>query len=162
MKTKILIFTLLAYLPIALLAQNEKQTINNLLIDWHQAAADVNQHSYFNFIDDDGTYIGTDSTEIWSKQAFFDWSTPYFEKGKTWNFKTNSRNIYISENQTFAWFDELVTNGNITLRGSGVLEKKADGWKLKHYVLSLPVPNEKFNDVRDVINTPEEKIEREE
>lgn len=162
MKTKILIFTLLAYLPITLLAQNEKQTINNLLIEWHQTAADVNQHDYFDFIDDDGTYIGTDSTEIWTKQAFFDWSIPHFEKGKTWNFKTNSRNIYLAKDNSFAWFDELVTNGKITLRGSGVLEKKSDGWKLKHYVLSLPVPNDKFNDVRDVINAPEEKTEREE
>ncbi len=162
MKTKILIFTLLAYLPIGLLAQNEKKTINNLLIDWHQAAADVNQQAYFDFIDDDGTYIGTDSTEIWTKQEFFDWSTPYFEKGKTWNFKTNSRNIYISENKIFAWFDELVTNGKITLRGSGVLEKQQNTWKIKHYVLSLPVPNKKFNAVRDVINETEERKEIEE
>ncbi len=162
MKTKILIFTLLAYLPIALLAQNEKQTINNLLIDWHQAAADVNQQAYFDFIDDDGTYIGTDSTEIWTKQEFFDWSTPYFEKGKTWNFKTNSRNIYISENKIFAWFDELVTNGKITLRGSGVLEKQQNTWKIKHYVLSLPVTNKKFNAVRDVFNETEERKEIEE
>jgi hypothetical protein len=162
MKTKILIFTLLAYLPIGLLAQNEKQTINNLLNDWHQAAADVNQHAYFDFIDDDGVYIGTDSTEIWTKQAFYDWSTPYFNKGKTWDFKANSRNIYISENNKFAWFDELVTNGKITLRGSGVLECKNNIWKIKHYVLSLPVPNEKFNDVRDVINEVEDKKDIEE
>lgn len=162
MKTKILIFTLLAYLPIGLFAQNEKQTINDLLNDWHRAAADVNQQAYFDFIDDDGTYLGTDSTENWTKQEFFDWSTPHFSKGKTWNFRTNSRNIYLSENKIFAWFDELVTNGNISLRGSGVLEKKADDWKIKHYVLSLPVPNEKFKDVRDVINEMPENTEREE
>ncbi len=109
-----------------------------------------------------GIYIGTDSTEIWTKQAFYEWSTPYFNSGKTWNFKTNSRNIYLSEDKNFAWFDELVTNGKITLRGSGVLEKKENTWKIKHYVLSLPVPNEKFKSVRDVINSPDEKIEKEE
>lgn len=162
MKTKILTYLLLVILPISSWAQNEKQTINNLLNNWHQAAADVNQHAYFDFIDDDGIYIGTDSSEIWTKQAFFDWSTPHFNKGKTWNFKANSRNIYLSENKSFAWFDELVTNGKITLRGSGVLEKKANTWKIKHYVLSLPVPNEKFNAIRDVINETEEKIEQEE
>jgi len=162
MKTKILILTLLAYIPLGLFAQNEEQTINNLLNDWHQAAAEVNQQAYFDFIDESGVYIGTDSTEIWTKQEFYVWSTPYFNKGKTWNFKTNSRNIYLSDDNSYAWFDELVTNGKISLRGSGVLAKKEGNWKLKHYVLSLPVPNEKFKDVRDVINAKEEKIDREE
>lgn len=162
MKTKILIFTLLTLLPICLLAQNEKQIINNLLNDWHKAAANGEQQTYFDHIDNDGIYIGTDSTEIWTKQEFYDWSTPHFNKGKTWNFQTNSRNIYLAEDKKFAWFDELVTNGKITLRGSGVLEKKEGSWKIKHYVLSLPVPNEKFKDVRDVINEMGENTEREE
>lgn len=160
MKTNILIYLLLVVLPIASWAQNEKQVINNFLNNWHQAASDVNQQAYFDFIDDDGIYIGTDSTEIWTKQAFYDWAAPYFDKGKTWNFKVNSRNIYLSESKIFAWFDELVTNGKITLRGSGVLEKKDIGWKIKHYVLSLPVPNEKFIEVRDVINEMAENTER--
>lgn len=162
MKTKFLTFTLLFAVVICSQAQDEQQTIDNLLNEWHQAAADIDQHAYFDFIDADGIYIGTDSTEIWTKQAFFDWSTPYFEKGKTWDFKTHSRNIYLAQSNSFAWFDELVTNGKITLRGSGVLEKKENIWKLKHYVLSLPIPNDKFKEVRDVINAPEEKIEREE
>ena len=162
MKTRILLIIMVIFVSINLKAQDEKSIINNLLINWHQAAADIDQQAYFDFIDDDGTYIGTDSTEIWTKQEFFDWSTPYFEKGKTWNFKTNSRNIYISENKIFAWFDELVTNGKITLRGSGVLEKQQNTWKIKHYVLSLPVPNKKFNAVRDVINETEERKEIEE
>jgi len=162
MKLKILIIALLTSLSFGLLAQKEKQTINELLNSWHKAAVDVDQQAYFDFIDDDGIYIGTDSTEIWTKQEFFDWSTPHFEKGKTWDFKANSRNIYFSTDKNVAWFDELVTNGKITLRGSGVLEKKDNVWKIKHYVLSLPVPNEKFNAVRDVINAREEKVEREE
>jgi len=56
----------------------------------------------------------------------------------------------------------LVTNGKISLRGSGVLSKKEGSWRIKHYVLSLPVSNEKFTEVRDVINEKEEKREREE
>jgi len=164
MKTKLLTITFFFAVIICAQSQEqeEQQAINSHLNEWHQAAADIDQHAYFDFIDADGIYIGTDSTEIWTKQAFFDWSTPYFEKGKTWNFKTNSRNIYISENKSFAWFDELVTNGNITLRGSGILEKKENIWKLKHYVLSLPVPNDKFKAVRDVINEKEVEPEREE
>jgi hypothetical protein len=161
MKTKILT-TFLFALTICIQAQKEQETINKLLNDWHQSAAVVDQQTYFDFIADDGIYIGTDSTEIWTKQAFFDWSTPHFNAGKTWDFKTNSRNIYLSEDEKIAWFDELVTNGKITLRGSGVLEMNENTWKIKHYVLSVPVPNEKFNAVRDVLIAPQEKLEKEE
>jgi len=37
-----------------------------------------------------------------------------------------------------------------------VLCKKHGQWKLKQYVLSLPVPNEKFKGVMEVINPKEE------
>jgi len=162
MKTKLFLVTMVIFVSVSINAQSEKEIIDGLLKDWHQAAADVDQQAYFDFIDKDGIYIGTDSTEVWTKQAFYDWSKPYFEGGKTWNFKTNSRNIYLPDDKNFAWFDELVTNGKITLRGSGVLTKNEGQWKIKHYVLSLPVPNEKFKEVRDVINAPEKKIEKEE
>ncbi len=133
-----------------LFAQDEKEIIDDLLTNWHNAAADVNQQAYFNYIAEDGIYIGTDSTEIWTKQEFYDWSQPHFDKHKTWTFKANSRNIYLSEDGLFAWFDELVSYGKGTLRGSGVLAKQNDDWKIKHYVLSLPVPNEKFKAVMEV------------
>lgn len=137
--------------PLISIAQ-EKEVINQLLTNWHEAASSINQESYFSFIDENGIYIGTDSTEIWTKQEFYVWSTPHFESNKTWNFKATNRNIYLSDDKTLAWFDELVDYGKGKLRGSGVLQKKTDGWKIMHYVLSVPVPNEKFVAVMDVIN----------
>ncbi len=164
MKTKlILIFTVLT-LSISAKAQDTEITnIANLIDAWHKAAADVNQKAYFDFIADDGVYIGTDSTEIWTKAEFFEWSKQYFEKGKAWTFTCNSRNIYISGDGQYAWFDELLSSGKVTLRGSGILKKGDSGWKLKHYVLSLPVPNEKFKAVIKVMNQAVvENTEREE
>ena len=135
MKTKFILFLTVLFFFVNMKAQdNEKTNIANLIDGWHKAAADVDQKAYFGFIADDGVYIGTDSTEIWSKQEFFEWSKPYFEKGKAWSFTCNSRNIYISDDGLFAWFDELLSSGKVTLRGSGVLEKGNTGWKLKHYV----------------------------
>ena len=32
-------------------------------------------------------------------------------------------------------------------RGSGVLEKQGKDWKIKHYVLSMTVPNDVVNEV---------------
>jgi len=34
-----------------------------------------------------------------------------------------------------------------TCRGSGVLEKIENSWKIKHYVLSVSIPNEDINRV---------------
>ncbi|RLD50002.1 MAG: hypothetical protein DRJ05_20210 [Bacteroidetes bacterium] len=164
MKTKlILIFTVLTLSISAKAQDTEKTNITNLIDAWHKAAADVNQKAYFDFIADDGVYIGTDSTEIWTKAEFFEWSKQYFEKGKAWTFTCNSRNIYISGDGLYAWFDELLSSRDVTLRGSGILQKGDTDWKLKHYVLSLPVPNEKFKEVVANMNEKvEEKREREE
>jgi len=151
MKTKILTLIFIGCFSLLAITQNEKGIIDDLLTDWHNSAADVNQQAYFDFIDEDGIYIGTDSTEIWTKQEFFEWSQPHFDKQKTWSFKANSRNIYLSDDIQFAWFDELVSYGKGTLRGSGVLVKRTEGWKILHYVLSLPVPNDKFKDVVKVL-----------
>ncbi len=142
---------------------SEKTQISSLIDNWHKAAAEANQKAYFNFIADDGVYIGTDETEIWTKQQFFEWSKPYFDKGKAWSFTAISRNIYLSEDGISAWFNELLDSGKTTLRGSGVLQKGDNGWKLKHYVLSLPVPNDKFKEVAGVIKKEQnEKKEVEE
>jgi len=50
-----------------------------------------------------------------------------------------------------AWFDELLDTWMGACRGSGVLRKTSDGWKIAHYNLALTVPNEKMNQVIDVI-----------
>ncbi len=159
MKTKIFLLIFSSFVSSFLFAQKEVEIVGQLLDDWHQAAANANQQSYFDFIANDGIYIGTDATENWTKDEFFEWSKSYFENGKAWSFTANSRNIYISENRMFAWFDELLSSGSVTLRGSGVLQKVDDGWKLKHYVLSLPVPNDKFKEVVEIFNNKDVKPE---
>ncbi|HPE55132.1 MAG TPA: nuclear transport factor 2 family protein [Bacteroidales bacterium] len=132
--------------------QDESAAIDQLLTDWHNAAANVQQDEYFSYFDEDAVYIGTDSTEIWTKAEFYEWSKPHFEKQKTWTFVATHRSVYFSEDGTVAWFDELIDYGKGTLRGSGVLQKKDGVWKIKQYVLSVPVPNEKFKSVMEVIN----------
>ena len=67
---------------------DEKKAINILLDDWHKAAAKADYNGYFGKIAEDGIYIGTDATENWDKKAFAAFSKPYFDKGKSWDFKT--------------------------------------------------------------------------
>ncbi|MGB2554270.1 MAG: nuclear transport factor 2 family protein, partial [Flavobacteriaceae bacterium] len=52
------------------------------------------------------------------------------------------RNIYMDENQKYAWFDELLSTQMELCRGSGILMLTDQGWKIRHYVLSIAVPNE--------------------
>lgn len=162
MKTKILLFALMSFISLLLSAQKEKDVIDELLSKWHLAATNADQQSYFDFIASDGVYIGTDASENWTKDEFFEWSKSYFEDGKAWSFVAVERNIYLAQKNTIAWFDEQLDYPGGTLRGSGVLVKEKSGWKLKHYVLSLPVPNDLYKDVMEVINPKEEKMEKEE
>lgn len=127
--------------------KEEKATINKLLDDWHVAAAKGDHNGYFGKIATDGIYIGTDMTENWDKKAFEAFSKPYFDRGKAWDFKPLERNIYFSKDGKTAWFDELLDTWMKACRGSGVLEKEGKEWKIKHYVLSMTVPNDATDQV---------------
>ena len=94
-----------------------------------------------------GRGIGTDATEHWDKASFKIWAKPYFDRKRTWNFKSVQRNIFLSKSGDLAWFDELLSTQMKICRGSGVLVKKGGVWKLKQYVLSMTVPNENVNEV---------------
>ena len=86
MRTKSILQLLFLLIPYIISAQQkEKDEITQMLDKWHLAAANADQTAYFEGIDEDGIYIGTDATEIWTKQEFFEWSKPYFDKGKAWN-----------------------------------------------------------------------------
>ncbi|MFK8060691.1 MAG: nuclear transport factor 2 family protein [Polaribacter sp.] len=126
-----------------------KKEINSLLVNWHKAASDANYDGYFGKLDSISVYIGTAAEEIWTKKQFSKFSKPYFDKGKAWDFKTLERNVYINETGNFAWFDELLNTWMGTCRGSGVLEKIDNSWKIKQYVLSVAIPND---DIKAVIN----------
>ena len=127
-----------------------KIEVNSILTDWHTAASQANFDGYFGKMDSISVFIGTDASENWSKEKFKSFSKPYFDKGKAWDFKTLERNIYVNKSKNFVWFDELLTTWMGTCRGSGVLERKNNTWKIKHYVLSVSVPND---DIEDIIAT---------
>lgn len=136
----------------------EKQEINTVLDEWHKAAAEADYNDYFNDLTDDAIYIGTDATENWDKKAFENFAKPYFDKGAAWNFKPLQRNIYFNEDLSIAWFDELLDTQMKICRGSGVMIKKDGEWKIKHYVLSMTVPNDKIEEVVKAKNDIENKL----
>jgi hypothetical protein len=157
---KILAVVLTLVFNTTVFAQNssEETVINKVLINWHQAASEANFDTYFGYMASDGVFIGTDATENWQNKAFKAFSKPYFDKGKAWSFTTLERNIYIDESSKFAWFDELLDTQMKICRGSGVLQKIEGEWKIKHYVLSMTVPNENVTEVVEIKQNIEDSI----
>lgn len=135
-----------------------KQDINKTIDAWHKAASNAQFDNYFSLMTSDGVFIGTDATENWQNEAFKTFSKPYFDKGKAWNFSSLQRNIYLNKNQDTAWFDELLDTQMKICRGSGVLMKVENEWKIAHYVLSMTIPNELTTEVIKL----KDKIESEE
>ncbi|WFO14757.1 nuclear transport factor 2 family protein [Cellulophaga baltica 4] len=126
--------------------QNDaKKEVNKVMDAWHKAAAEADFDAYFNLMTTDGVFIGTDATENWQKDAFKEFSKPYFDKGKAWSFSALERNVFVNSTEDFAWFDELLDTQMKICRGSGVLKKINGEWKIAHYVLSIAVPNDKVD-----------------
>ena len=131
--------------------ENVIDSISNLIDLWHLAAANSDFEEYFSLLDSNSIFIGTDESEIWSKNEFMNFSKPYFDKGSAWDFKAINRNVVLNESNQIAWFDESLNTWMGNCRGSGVLELTRYGWKIKHYVLSLAIPNDHMIEISSLI-----------
>lgn len=135
--------------------QKEITQIDQLLDNWHLAAANADFNGYFDKMDESFIFLGTDPTERWNKEAFAGFCKPYFEQGKGWDFKKIERYITLSADGKTAWFDERIATWMRDCRGSGVLVKKGNTWKLTQYNLAVLIENDKiqsFIQLRDSVN----------
>ncbi|MBW4359189.1 nuclear transport factor 2 family protein [Flavobacterium taihuense] len=130
---------------------DEKEQVNRTLDAWHKAAGEAKFDVYFGMMTEDAIFIGTDPTENWDLKAFQAFAKPYFDRGKAWNFKAVERHVYFDKSGKLAWFDELLNTQMKICRGSGVLVKIGKDWKIKHYVLSMTIPNDNTNEVVKII-----------
>lgn len=120
---------------------------------WHKAAATADEDAFFGAMTIDAVYLGTDASEYWRRDEMKAWAQPYFDKDSAWAFTPKSRHVYMSADKKMAWFDELLDTWMGTCRGSGVLIKEADGWKMKHYNLAVTVPNDLINQYIELLKT---------
>jgi ketosteroid isomerase-like protein len=122
--------------------------IADVLDDFHAAAAAADEERYFAHFAPDGVFLGTDATERWTVAEFREYAHPHFSEGRGWTYVPHDRYIALSESGTVAWIDEELTNEKYgELRGTGVLRKIDNEWKLAHYSLTFTIPNEKSADV---------------
>ncbi len=138
------------------ISKKERKTsisqIEQVLNQWHKYAAASDFKNYFSLMDKNSVFVGTDSTEVWTKKEFMKFAKPFFKKKKAWKFTPTSRHVYFGNNGQIAWFDELLNTWMGKCRGSGVLINKNGEWLIKHYVLSLTIPNEKMKVVIKLLN----------
>ena len=161
MKKLLAVLTVITVLGCKSVMVNQTDSTNeiNVTLDaWHKAAADANYNTYFNLMTDDAIFIGTDATENWNKTAFQTYARPHFDKGKAWSFTALERHINFDKTRKTAWFDELLNTQMKICRGSGVLVKIGQEWKIKQYVLSMTIPNENSNKVIELKSASESVI----
>lgn len=124
--------------------KDDKTSMSVHMDKWHNDVAVFDYKAYFEFMSKGFIYLGTDPSERWSKTTFSEFCKPYFERKSTWNFKTNWRNWYFSDDQSTAWFEESLTTQMEECRGSGVLKKVNGVWKIAHYNLTVLIENKKM------------------
>ncbi|MFG0329723.1 MAG: nuclear transport factor 2 family protein [Phycisphaerales bacterium] len=119
--------------------------IHTVLDSFHDAAAKADEDRYFGHMTEDAVFLGTDATERWTRDEFEAFALPYFERDTAWTYHPRDRHIGISPGGDAAWFDELLDHESYgECRGSGALVRdEASGeWKIAHYHLTIPIPND--------------------
>lgn len=130
----------------AVYAQQTHDEINTFINDWHQAASRADGAAFFGSMDDQAVYIGTDASERWTKNEFMMFAKPYFDKGKAWDFKPYDRELHVTSDAKIVWFSELLSTWMGVCRGSGIITRTPQGWKIQQYHLSVTVPNDIIRD----------------
>ena len=121
----------------------EDTAIHKLLDGFHLAAANSDYDDYFSRFSEDGVFLGTDAAERWSLEEFKQYAKPAFAEGRGWTYKVMERNIVVGEANNTAWFDEVLFNERLgRCRGTGVIIKSQNKWKVAYYSLTLLIPNE--------------------
>ena len=134
-------------------AETRKQ-VNAFVDEWHADAANA-RLAYFDKMAKDGIYIGTDKTELWNRDEFKAWAKRFFDRKKAWAFTAIKRNVYMSEDRKFIWFDELLNTQMGICQASGVIRKTDKGFEIQHYQLSIAVPNEVAGKVTRIVKEHE-------
>jgi ketosteroid isomerase-like protein len=134
-------------LSAASFADSERE-IAKTLDAFHGAAATADLDSYLGLTTEDVVFLGTDGSERWQGRAFREFVQTNFEAGRGWVYTPVSRNIVLAADGNAAWFDESLRHASLgRCRGSGVMVKSGEGWRIAQYNLSVPVPNEMVEQV---------------
>lgn len=133
----------------------EEAAVSAVLDDLHRLAAEADFEPYFQLFTEDAVFFGTDATERWSIPEFQGYAIP--EDGtppRGWDYRMTERHVFLDGDGDTAWFDERLENVNYgETRGTGVLIRTSEGWKISQYNLTIPIPNELAREFVDRIRS---------
>ncbi len=127
-------------------------SVGSVTSAWHFAAQWGMFDLYFDAMTDDAVFMGTDASERWTKAEFMEYAREPFSDHDGWTYKPRDQHVAFSADRQTAWIDELLDNEKYgVLRGTGVLIKVGDDWKIAHYSLTFLVPNEIAGEIVELI-----------
>jgi hypothetical protein len=130
--------------PAAFDAAAATAEVSAVLDALHHNASIADEATYFGLFAPEGVFLGTDATERWTVDQFREYAHPGFSQGRGWTYvlREGTRHIAFAPGGAVAWFDEILDNANYgETRGTGVLRRVGDDWKISQYHLTIPVPN---------------------
>mgnify|MGYP006186873363 CR=1 FL=1 len=74
-----------------------------------------------------------------------------FKEGAGWTYTSVERHINFADDGQTAWLDEIIVSKKWgRFRGTGVVTKQNNSWKIAHYSMSVLVANEAFVDIAKI------------
>ena len=130
-----------------------REEAHRVVDDWHQSASVADRDRYLGHFAPDAVFLGTDPEERWDLSSFTAYVDTYFAPPyQGWTFEPSDRHVALGLNSEIAWFDEKLSSKKYgSVRGTGVLRRVGDSWKLSHYSMTLAVPNGAMDAVREAI-----------
>jgi ketosteroid isomerase-like protein len=125
--------------------------LNEIMDNWHKAAATANAEAFFGRMSADGIYIGTDISERWRRDELRSWAKSAFERESAWTFTASERNWHSIGSGVWIG-DEVLKTWMGPCRSTMVLKKNSAGqWLIHHYQLSVTVPNDRIKDFKKLL-----------
>ncbi|MHC5065104.1 MAG: nuclear transport factor 2 family protein [Planctomycetota bacterium] len=114
-----------------------------ILTRFHQAGVDAKLEDFLGYLHPQAIFFGTDPKERFSVEGLEAFLAPHFAEGQGWSSMPVEQNVYLAEGRQLAWFDQRLRSDRFgEMRGSGVLIKDGEDWKIVQYAISLPIPND--------------------
>jgi ketosteroid isomerase-like protein len=121
----------------------EGSPVAQALVDFHRASAEADLDGYFELIAPDAVLFGTAADERHTREGLRAMLAPYFATGRGLETELLVLNLTESEDGRFAWFDARLYRPSLCeLRGSGLLRRETDRWRIVQYNWGFPVPND--------------------
>ena len=132
------------------------KNINNVFDSMHMQFKAKNVNAMLNYLADDGKYLGTDPTEIWTKKALGDYLSKASSDTAKIDYTISSRTIQTDDDWKSAivveqyYFPSMSTK--IQVRSIARVDFKDNRWIIDFYSWNLIPKNEDINKLNAALN----------